>query len=565
MSNVPTVPDLAAYTFYQVEWADYDELVDSFEHDVPETFNLATYLCDRWAADESRVALYGDGAALEERVFTYRELRDITNRLANHLHAQGIQQGDRVGVFLPQLPETAMAHIAAWKLGAVTIPLSPLFGPEGLEYRLEDGGAKACIVDAQHVDTLRSVRDGLPDLETTLTVGDVEHRPGEADFWAVQESASAQFETVETDAEANAIILYTSGTTGDPKGVVHAHRFLLGSIPNFLVGMCDLDLRESDVFWTPADWAWIAGLFVTMAPTLYHGKPLLAYHRDGAFDAEETFELIDRYDISVTFLPPTALRMMMQETDAARAYDLSSLRSISSGGESLGADVSEWAEDLFDGAVVQEVYGQTEVMYIVQEIQQLFPRREESMGKPGIGRDEVVLLDLDTGDPLSEPGKVGEIAIRYEDDPIVFKEYWKEPEKTEAVREGGWHYTGDTGKRDEDGYYYFVGRKDDVIISAGHRIGPDELENTVASHEAVVNVGVIGVPDEERGEVPKAFVELGAGYDPSDDLAAELKQYTKDTLAKHEYPREVEFVEALPLTVTGKVRRTDLREREGIV
>jgi acetyl-CoA synthetase len=564
MSDVPTVPDIEAYTFYEEEWESYDQLVESFEHEVPEQFNLATYLCDRWAKDKSKVALFGDGDGLEPETYTYWQLRNITNRLANYFRQQGIEEGDRIGIYIPQKPETAMAHIAAWKLGAISVPLSPLFGTEGLQYRLDDSGAKACIVDQEKLDTFRAVKDDLEELETVLTVDEENPESDETDFWAAQETVSREFETVQTDAEDAATILYTSGTTGDPKGVVHAHRFLLGSLPNFLVGYCNLELQDSDVFWTPADWAWIAGLFVTMAPTLYHGKPLLAYHRDGPFDAVETFDIIERYGISASFLPPTALRMMMQETEEARNYDLSSLRSISSGGESLGSDVSEWAEDVFDGAVVQEVYGQTESMYIVQEIQKLFPRREESMGKPGVGRDEVSLMDLETGEPTVSVDEVGEIAIRYEDDPIVFKEYWQEPEKTAEVRNDGWHYTGDTGKRDADGYYYFVGRKDDVIISSGHRIGPDELENTIASHDAVVNVGVIGVPDEKRGTIPKAYVELAKGYEESDDPTEELQQYTKDKLAKHEYPREIEFVDELPLTVTGKVRRTELREWEDV-
>jgi acetyl-CoA synthetase len=256
--------------------------------------------------------------------------------------------------------------------------------------------------------------------------------------------------------------------------------------------------------------------------------------------------------------------MMMQETAAAADYDLTSMRSIWSGGESLGDEISEWAEDVFEGAVVQEVYGQTEAVNIVNEISELYPKREGALGKPSLGRREVALFDAADRDERVGVGEVGEIAVRYEGDPECFKGYWNKPEKTAETVIDGWLFTGDLARRDEDGYYYFVGRNDDVIISSGYRIGPKEVEDVIAEHPAVVNVGVIGVPDEMRGEVPKAFVELGPSYDPSEELVAELKQRAKDQLANYEYPREIEFVDELPLTVTGKVQRTEIRKREGI-
>jgi acetyl-CoA synthetase len=557
---MPSVPDIEAYTFYEEEWESYGQLVESFEHEVPEQFNLATYLCDRWAQDTGKVALFGDGTDSTPRTYTYWQLRNITNRLANYFRQQGIERGDRIGINVPQKPETAMAHLAAWKLGAISIPLSSLFGPDALGYRLQDGGAKACVVDSENIETFREVEDNLDELETVLTVGDVSHEGNEADFWAVQEAVSREFETVETDADETASIIYTSGTTGDPKGTVHAHRLVLGLLPDYIASYCNFDIEDSDVVWSPAAWAWVAGLFSTMATTLYHGRPLVAYNSTGQFDPIETFELIEQYGISVSFIPPTALRMMMQKTDRAADYDLTSVRSIWSGGESLGDDITEWAENVFDGAVVQEVYGQTEAVNIVNEISELYPKREGSLGKPSLGRIDVDLFDPTDRETRVGVDEVGEIAVEYEGDPECFKEYWNKPEKTAEVFHDGWLFTNDLAKRDEDGYYYFVGRKDDVIISSGYRIGPKEVEDTLAEHPAVVNVGVIGVPDEVRGEIPKAFVELAGDRDPSDELVAQLKQHAKDQLAKYEYPREIEFVDELPLTVTGKVRRTELQE-----
>lgn len=561
---MPTVPDLEAYTFYQEQWDSYEQLVASFEHEVPDQFNLATYLCDRWAEDKGRVALFGDGSETDPETYTYWELRNITNRLANYFREQGIERGDRVGISIPQKPETAMAHLAVWKLGAISIPLSTLFGPDSLGYRLSDGGARACVAHAETIDALREVEPDLPDLQTVLTVGDVDSQDGESDFREVQEEFSREFETVETDPEETASIIYTSGTTGDPKGTVHAHRLVLGLLPDFIASYCDFDIRDSDVVWSPAAWAWVAGLFSTMATTLYHGRPLVAYHSTEQFDPLETYELIETYGVSISFIPPTALRMMMQETDAAASYDLDSIRSIWSGGESLGEDICDWAEEMFDGAVIHEVYGQTEAVNIVNEISALCPKREGALGKPSLGRLAVALFDPTDRSTRVEAGEVGEIAVEYEGDPECFKEYWNKPEKTAAVFQDGWLFTNDLATRDEDGYYYFVGRKDDVIISSGYRIGPKEIEDTLAGHESVVNVGVIGIPDDVRGEIPKAFVELSEGYEPSTNRKEELKEHAKTRLAKYEYPREVEFVDELPLTVTGKVRRTALREREGL-
>lgn len=559
---MPTVPDIPAYTFYREDWDSYEELVAAFEHDVPDQFNLATYLCDRWADEKHRVAIFADGTEVEPRTITYWELRNYANKLANYLRKRGVERGDRVGVNVPQKPATAVAHLAIWKLGAVSVPLSTLFGTDGLAYRLRDSEATACVIDAANVETLREVRGELPALDTTLTVDVGNPLAEEHDFWTAIESHSRSFETVRTDADETASIIYTSGTTGEPKGAIHAHRLVLGLVPDFLASYCNFSLTASDVIWSPADWAWVAGLYSTMATTMFHGRPVVAYNATDGFDPLETFSLIERYGVSVSFIPPTALRMMMQHTDATQDYELDTLRSIWSGGESLGEDITDWAEETFDGATINEIYGQTEAVNIINEIPALFPKREGSLGKPSLGRIDVELFDPQDRETVVGVDEVGEIAVAYEGDPECFKGYWNKPAETAETIQNGWLFTGDLATRDEDGYYYFVGRKDDVIISAGYRIGPKEIEDALASHEAVLNVGVIGVEDDVRGEIPKAYVEVGEGFEPSDDLTSTLTQRAKDLLAKYEYPHEIEFVDELPLTVTGKVRRTALRDRE---
>ena len=547
---------LDAYHFYEDEWESYDALREAFEWEVPEAFNIATYVCDRWAEDPDRTALFAEDETGARRACTFRELRDRSNRLASCLRDAGVERGDRVGVNLPQRPETAVAHLACWKLGAVSVPLSVKFGPEALGYRLGDAGAVACVVGERNVDTLREVRPDLPDLETVFTV-DVDPDGDERDLAAATEAYSAVFETAVTRAEDPAIIIYTSGTTGDPKGVLHAHRFFLGHLPLFVTDFCNMELREDDLFWLPSEWSWIA-VFDVVFPAWFYGKPALAYEADG-FDSETAFELVDRYEITVTFVPPTALRMM-KGVDEVDAYDRSSLRVIASGGEALDRDTFEWAFETFgEDVAVHEGYGQTEANMLVANCTALAEYKVGKLGLPGPGHD-VAILDPETAEPTVPPGEVGEIGVRYEGDPVCFLNYWRNPEATERKVENGWVLTEDLGRVDEDGYFAFEGRKDDVIISAGYRIGPEEIEETLADHPAVTHAGVVGVPDAERGEVPKAFVELAAAEEWSDDLREELQGRVRERLARYEYPREIEAVDELPKTTTGKIKRAELLE-----
>ena len=581
---------LDAYSFHEREWESYDELYDAFEWDIPEEFNMATYLCDRWADDhegsgthgeqddgernddeystDGRLALFYEDEAEKSGTYTFGELRAAANGLADYLAAQGVSRGDRVGVNVPQKPATVISHLAAWKLGAVSVPLSTLFGPDALSYRLHDSGTLACVVDESNADTLREVSKGLPMLDTVVTV-DVSPREGEEISFenAIEAGADGsdeverETETVATDADDDAIIIYTSGTTGDPKGVRHAHRVLLGHLPLFLTTFCDMEIEERDVYWTPAEWAWIASLFDVVLPGLFYGKPILAY-AGGAFDPDKAFSLIERYSLTNVFTPPTALRMMMQADSST--YDLGSVRVLPSGGESLGHSIVDWATETFDSAAVHEGYGQTEANMLVGDCTSLADFREGTIGVPGPGH-EIAIVDPEATEPEAlDPGTVGEIAVRYAGNPVCFKEYWNEPEKTAEKVRNGWLCTEDLGEMSEDNYVTFHGRTDDVIISAGYRIGPEEIEDCLASHVAVADAAVIGVPDDERGEVPKAFCVLAAGQNSSATLKDDLREWVRERLAAYEYPREITFTDDLPTTVTGKVRRASLRDRDGI-
>lgn len=551
---------LDAYHFYEDDWERYDELYERFEWEVPERFNMATYACDRWADDGDRIAVYTELENGSRDTYTFQALRNATNRLANYLRDRGVERGDRVGINTPQRVETVIAHLACWKLGAVSVPLSTLFGPDAIRYRLDDAGAVAAIADQSNVSDFRTANEDLA-LGTVLTVGSVDRREMESDLWDAIDGYSDAFDPVDTDAREDALLIYTSGTTGDPKGVRHAHRVLLGHLPLFITTFANMSLQDDDVFWTPSEWAWIASLFDVVVPGLFYGKPIVAYDSSG-FDPVDAFRIIERYAVSNFFAPPTALRMMMQVDEPE--YDVNTIRTVASGGESLGETVAAWAAETFDGADVHEGYGQTEANMLVGDCTALFESREGAIGRAGPGH-EVAIVDPGTAEATVDPGEIGEIAVRYEGNPVCFKEYWGKPEKTADKVQNGWLLTEDLGRMDEDGYVSFESRKDDVIISAGYRIGPTEIEETLSTHEAVADAAVIGVPDDERGEVPKAYVVRTAADAGEETLRGDLRQHVRDRLAQYEYPREIEFVEELPQTSTGKVRRASLREREDLL
>ena len=534
----------------------YDELCAKFRWKVPARYNIGVDVCDKWAGDGDRLALIykrrpGE-VGPEVARYSFRDLKRLSNQLANALAGRGLARGDRVGILLPQAPETALAHIATYKLGAIAVPLFTLFGADALAFRLSDSGAKALITNAEGLAKIAEIRARLPALEIVLCVDG----PGDGAFGFHEEldKASDAFTPVDTAADDPALIIYTSGTTGPPKGALHAHRTLLGHLPGVELPQ-ELFPKAGDLFWTPADWAWIGGLIDVLLPSWHHGVPVLA-HRMAKFDPEEAFRLMAAFGVRNAFFPPTALKMMRRVERPRARWDYA-LRSIGSGGETLGAELLDWGRETF-GLTVNEFYGQTECNLVVANCAGLMPVKPGSMGRAAPGH-EVAIVDSD-GTPLPD-GETGNIAIQ-RPDPVMFLEYWNDPAATAAKFAGDWMLTGDTGTRDPDGYFHFVGRADDVITSGGYRIGPGEVEDCLLKHPAIAMAAVVGVPDALRGERVKAFLVLDAGIEGSTDLATEIQDFVKTRLAAHEYPREVEFVETLPLTATGKIMRKDLRARE---
>lgn len=539
------------------EWDSFRELYDKFEWQLPDSFNMADYLCDRWA-DESRVAIYTEDAEGNERTYSFAELRDITNQLANFLRGRGIERGNRVAVITPQRPETLFSLIAIWKLGAVAIPISTLTGSGGMKSILTDSSVSASLVDESNLDTFRTVKSDVETNETTMTVDAAEREPDEYGFWGAIGENSSELSTADTSPDDDAVIFYTSGTTGDPKGCLHGHKLLLGNLPQFQTNICNLELHDDDVFWTPSEWAWIGTLFSIVIPPLFFGKPVLAYNGN-EFDAHTAFELLEKYGITAPFIATAALKRMSKVEDPNEQYDLSSVRNLVGGGQAFGQSLKGWASEVFD-TQVHTGYGQTEAHFFVGDCSKLVDPKGGTIGLPQPGH-EVAIVDQETAEPIGT-AETGEIAIKWKGDPTCLKRYLNKPEKTEEIRAGEWQLTGDLGRLDEDNFITFLDRADDVMNISGYRVGPAEIEDTMSGHEAVADVGVVGVPDEERGEIPKAYVVLVDGFEASDKLKTELQRIIKDKLAMYKYPREIEFRDTIPTTVTGRVQRVKLRELE---
>ncbi|HUP28710.1 MAG TPA: AMP-binding protein [Usitatibacter sp.] len=537
----------------------YLEVYESFRWQVPADFNIAHWACKRWAGGRERTALLWEDESGETQSWSYGDLQQAADRLSNALADLGVARGDRVAILLPQRPETIVSYLACFQMGAVAVPLSFLFGPDALEYRLGHSGAKVAIADPDTLANLAPLRAKLPALEHVIGVAGAR---GERvlEWDATLAGASPAFMPLRTAAMDACAIIYTSGTTGPPKGALLPHAALIGNLPGFEHSH-DGFPQPGDLFWSPADWAWTGGLWDALMPTLYHGQAIVGFR--GRFDAERAFQLLEKYAVRNAFLFPTALKMMMRTVPRPRErFDLR-LRTMMSGGEALSPAVFHWAREEL-GVTVNEIFGQTEMNYIVGNSHTVWPVKPGSMGRPYPGH-RIAVID-DAGRELP-PGAPGDVAVHRKwidgtPDPVFFLGYWGNPAATAEKYTGDWCRTGDQAAWDDDGYLWYQGRADDIFKVSGYRVGPTEIESCLVRHAAVANCAVVPTPDEVRGAVVKAFVLLAPGQVPSDALKDSIREHVKQHLAPYQQPREIEFVSELPMTTTGKVQRKVLRDRE---
>lgn len=554
------------------EYSKYDEARESFDWNLPEKYNPAFDCVQKHSSKpEDRTALID---AATERHYTFSEIDNAASQLANALLELGIEVGDRVGVVAPQRPETPISHTALWMIGAVTIPLTTLFGQDALAFRLDDSEAKAVIYDPIVRDDLAKASAQCNQLEAVIELGptpwylsktskdDSTKNESSKSFHCEQydyenlvAGRETSIQTYASTPETDSVIMYTSGSTGPPKGVRHSHALWLGRAAaayNFF--NCGLD-NENAVSWTPADWAWGSALGGLLMGSWHHGTPVVAAPMQG-FDSTSVFTLCEDHKISHALIPPTALRMLMAENP--KEYDLN-LSAVATAGEPLTPEILDWSDESFEDLAINEYYGQTELNLVVANVSRWFEVQPGSMGKALPGYD-VTILDRETYEELPH-GEIGEIAVRPHDECVFFDEYLNRPEATVSKQVGDWYLTNDLGSRDHDGYFWFESRADDIIITSGYRVGPLEVEEVLLDHPAVKQAGVIGIPDEMRGEIIKAYIEPTPETDPDDELRGNLRQRARDRLAEYEYPRQIEFVDSLPMTTSGKIQRVKLRER----
>lgn len=530
----------------------YEEIYASFRWNIPARYNIATDICDRHAMEPGRVALLGEDANGKVWQLTFRDVQRKANQLANLLSSIGLIKGDRVMLLLGQNPWTAIGHVACWKAGFVSVPVPTLFATDAVGYRLNHVNARVLITDVANLPTAAGVRAQATE-SVRIFVIDGRGPEGESLPDAL-ESARDAFTNVDTAADDPAFINFTSGTTGNPKGALQAHRSMLGHLPG--AEFClDFFPQPGDLMWSPADWAWLAGLMDVLMPAWYHGVPVLTF-RAARFDPEQAFAMIGRHHVRTTLLVPTMLRLMRQVRNPVERFGVK-LRAIYSGGEPVGKELLEWSAEVLS-VPINEVFGQTECNLVLGSNAGVMPIKPGSIGRmiPG----HVAAIVDDTGQPVP-PGTVGNIALR-RPDPVMMLKYWRNEGATRDKYANDWLLTGDLGMCDEDGYFWFQGRADDVITSGGYRIGPAEIEDTLARHPAVIMAAAVGVPDPVRTEVIKAFVVLKDRSQGSPELAEEIRGFVRAHLARHEVPRDIEFVDALPMTTTGKIQRRKLREAD---
>jgi acetyl-CoA synthetase len=614
----------------------YAALHSGFRWQVDEYFNIAEVCCSRWArADQKQrgatktIAIRAHQTGARTLFHTYFELQRAADALSHQLAGLGVARGDRVAIVMPQRFETAVAYMAVFQMGAVAMPLSMLFGPEALAFRLQDSEAVVAICDESSMASVQGVRPECPSLRTVVAVGAAAGQ-GDMDYTAATKGQKPAFTAVKTKADEAAVLIYTSGTTGPPKGALLPHRALIGNLPGFVCSQNwfgfdgQSNAASEAVFWSPADWAWTGGLMDALLPTLYFGRPIVAFN--GRFSPELAFNLMEQQGVTHTFLFPTALKAMMKAFPQPREWFTLRLQGLMSAGEAVGDAVFDYCQQQL-GVTVNEMFGQTEINYVVGNCAPTLPTAcgslppegalrlrpgEAGSAAPAGEESRFALPSAVAGSPLplssligwpAKPGSMGKaypghrVAVIDDDgqecavgvpgdvavsrfdihgdaDPIFFLGYWKNDAATQAKFSGDWCRTGDLARRDADGYLWYEGRADDVFKAAGYRIGPGEIENCLVKHPAVVNVAVVPKPDRERGAVVKAYVVLApdliaararaysatALFDAN--LIVELQRHVKTMLAPYEYPKEIEFIDALPMTTTGKVQRRVLRLQE---
>jgi acetyl-CoA synthetase len=520
---------------------------------IPPDYNIAADCIDRHQELRDKPALYYEDDRGRREVYSFGRMDELSRRFANALRGLGIKPGDVVALHLPQMPETALAHLALYRLGAIALPISRLFAADGLRYRLKHSEARAILVEPENLAKVESVRAELPALRHVIAAGPAQ--AGALSFDDLVARASDQFTMERGSVENPCVLLYTSGTAGEPKGVVHGSRFVAGYNGN---DYAHNFFGPGDLYYSPADWAWIGGLLVGLLGVWPHGVPVLAYKSSGRFDPELMLRLMDRYGVTLSLQTPTVIKQLREVVAHPRQkFPGLKLRCVSCGSEPVSPELVRWMKDEV-GSAFNQLYGQTEAMGFIGDCSAIEEPKLGPMGKAYPGHQVAVVSDEGVELP---PGEVGQLAIS-RDDPVVTKGFWKNPEAMAERTIGRWFVTGDLVYCDDQGYLYYKGRADDVIKTSGYRVGPGEVEAKLIEHPAVAICAVVGVPEERRGEAIKAFIKLRTGVEPSSGLAEEIRRFVKTRLAAHESPHEIEFVSELPMTLTGKIKRKELRQRE---
>jgi acyl-coenzyme A synthetase/AMP-(fatty) acid ligase len=533
---------------------DYEAERRAFRWEVPDRFNFAFDVIGKWATDPQKLAMLWVDSQGQERRITFAEFARRSNQAANAFADLGIHKGDRVLIMLPRIPEWWETALGLMKIGAVAIPCTTQLTPKDIQYRAETATPVAIVTDLEGAIKFDEVRSGCPTIRTALLVGERAR-----EYWFSYEQlvweASDQYEHPQNPSSDPLLIYFTSGTVGYPKMVLHTHASY--PIGHVITGKYWLDLGPDDLHWNVSEMGWAKAAWSNLFGPWNMGAAMFIYDQRGKFSAKETLEFLQRYPISTFCAPPTVYRLLVLEN--LKQYQFSSLRHCVGAGEPLNPEViAAWRKAT--GLTIRDGYGQTETVLICGNFPPLAVK-PGSMGRPSPGFDLAVIDDEGT---IVPPGKEGDIAIRVKPErPVgLFVGYWNNPAATAHSFRGDWYITGDRAFMDEDGYFWFVGRADDVILSAGYRIGPFEVESALVEHAAVAEAAVVASPDETRGEIVKAFVILAPGYEPSNQLVAELQEHVRKTTAPYKYPRQIEFVTELPKTISGKIRRVELREFE---